>query len=189
VRLDGQPVEPSLLDSPMIVEPGLHRVEAEAEERKPLTRELTLVAGGSKTVAILFEKRGAPQLDLAAQAGSGHEATRPSAGSRYKVLGLFAGGLGLIGFGTFAVAGLQARSTYNRLQAECPLGCSDSAHRSAADNGRTQQTVANVGLALGIAGTLTAATLLYLGYTSKGSPSPSVEVSAGLVKLSYVGSF
>jgi hypothetical protein len=87
------------------------------------------------------------------------------------------------------VAGIQARSTYNRLQRECPSGCSDAAHRNDASDGRTYQTVANVSLALGIVGTLTSATLVYLGLITGSVTKPSVEVSLGLVKISYAGNF
>ena len=84
---------------------------------------------------------------------------------------------------------MQARSTYNKLQTECPSGCSDAAHRSDASKGSTYQTVANVGLGLGIAGTVTGAALVYLGVMRGQAAAPSVEVSPELVKISYMGSF
>lgn len=64
---------------------------------------------------------------------------------------VIAGGLTTAGLGaaTFAVFGLLARDTHATLTAGCPEGCSMS--ETAAD-GRTQQTVANVALAVGITG-------------------------------------
>jgi hypothetical protein len=188
VRLDGEIVSPDLLGSPIVVDPGLHLVEAEAKGTKPIARDVPLEAGGFKALALQFEKLVeqnlaqpmAVQPVLAQRTDSGWPSTK---------LGLVAAGLGVVGLGTFVVAGTQARSTYNKLQTECPSGCSDAAHRSDASKGGTYQTVANVGLALGIAGTLTGATLVYLGVTSAKAATPSLDVSPQLVKISYLGSF
>jgi len=188
VRLDDLPIDPTLLDSPMVVEPGVHRVDAAADGYKPIARTMTVAAGGAKAIAILFEKLPDRKPDLSAGAG---EAGIPqgSTGSRWKAWGLIAGGLGVVGLGTFAVAGLKARATYNGLQTECFQGCPDSSHRGQVDDGKAYQTVANVGLLLGVAGTLTGATLYFWGAKREKSGTPSVEVSPGLAKLSYAGSF
>jgi hypothetical protein len=188
VRLDGDIVDPSLLGSPFVVDPGPHHVEAESTGSKSVARDVFLDAGGSKTIALLFEKKIEQQAVLS-QIGQPVSEERNVPGARLTTLGLVAAGLGVAGLGTFVVAGTQARSTYNKLQTECPTGCSDSGHRSDASNGRTYQTVANVGLALGIAGTVTGATLVYLGVKSGKAANASVDVSPGLVQISYAGSF
>jgi hypothetical protein len=188
VRLDGEIVDHSLLGSPLVVEPGLHHVEAMAKGSNPVVREVHLEAGGSKTITLLLEKKIGQ--DVALSQAEQPALVQPSApGSRLTTLGLIAAGLGVAGLGTFVVAGMQARSSYNRLQTECPNGCADAEHRDEASHGRTYQTVANVGLALGVAGTLTGATLVYLGITRGKAAKPSVDVSPGLVKISYTGSF
>jgi hypothetical protein len=188
VRLDGEIVDSSMVGSPLVVAPGLHHVEAEAKGAKPIARDVSLDAGGTKTIALLFEKKVEPEVALAPAVQSTPE-QRSDSGSRLTSLGYVAAGLGAAGLGAFVVAGIQARSTYNKLQTECPSGCSDAAHRNSASQGSTYQTVANVGLALGIVGTLTGATLVYLGRTSGKPANTSVDVSPGLVKISYAGSF
>jgi len=188
VRLDGEIVEPALLGSPLVVAPGLHQVEAEAKGAQPIARDVPLEAGAFKAIALQFEKIIVQDV---AQSRTVQPALAPrtDSGSRLTKMGWVAVGLGVAGLGTFVVAGLQARSTYSKLQTECPSGCSDAAHRSDASKGSTYQTVANVGLGLGIAGTLTGATLVYLGVTRGKTATPSVEVSPELVKISYTGSF
>jgi len=188
VKLDGAVIDSALLGSPLVVVPGLHLVEAEAKGAKPISRDVPLEAGAFKAIALQFEKMSEPDApkQLVTQPVLVDQPTPTSTWTRW---GLVAAGLGAIGLGTFAVAGLQARSTYNKLQTECPSGCSDAAHRDDASKGGTYQTVANVGLVLGIAGSLTGATLVYLGATRKPSAAPSIEVSPQLVRLSYVGSF
>jgi hypothetical protein len=188
VRLDGQPVAHALLGSPIVVEPGVHRVEAEGTDLQPIVRTETLVGGEFKTVTLVFEKAVRRGVDLAARGGPAPEEQAASA-ARWKIGGLVAGGVGLVGIGTFAVAGLKARSTYNRLQTECPLGCSDATHRGEAADGQTYQTVANAGLVLGIAGALMGAGLLYWGFGKSRTANPSVEVSLGSVRLSLTGTF
>jgi len=185
VRLNGEIVAPSLLSSPLVVDPGLHHVEAEAKGAKPIARDVVLEAGGFKAIALQFEKI------VEAQPATTQPVLRQQtdSGSRWTRMGLAAAGLGVIGLGTFVVAGMQARSAYNKLQTECPSGCSDAAHRSDANKGSTYQSVANVGLALGITGTLTAATLVYLGVTSGKAATPTFDVSPESVKISYAGSF
>jgi len=188
VKLDGAAIDSALLGSPLVVAPGPHLVEAEAKGAKPISREVPLEAGAFKAIALQFEKMSEPDApkQLVTQPVLVEQATPTSSWTRW---GLVAAGLGAVGFGTFAVAGLQARSTYNKLQTECPSGCSDAAHRDDASKGSTYQSVANVGLALGIAGSITGATLVYLGATRRTAAAPSIEVSPQLVKLSYVGGF
>jgi len=186
VRLDGEIVAPALLGSPIVVDPGLHLVEAEAKGAKPISRDVPLEAGGFKALALQFEKMIEPAQPLVAQPVL---AQRTDSSSPSTKLGLVAAGLGVVGLGTFVVAGMQAKSTYNKLQTECPSGCSDAAHRNDASKGSTYQTVANVGLALGIAGSLTGATLVYLGVTRGKAATPSIDVSPESLKISYLGSF
>ena len=188
VRLDGDIVDPSLLGSPLVLDPGLHYVVAEAKGAKPIARDVALEAGGFKAIALQFEKMVQPDV-AQSRAVQPVLAQRTDPGSRWTRMGMVAAGLGVVGLGTFVVEGMQARSTYNKLQNECPSGCSDAAHRNEASKGSTYQTVANVGLVLGIAGTLTGATLVYLGVTSGKAATPSIDVSPESVKISYLGSF
>jgi hypothetical protein len=187
VRLDGEIVDPSLLGTPLVVDPGLHQVDARAKGAKPIARDVPLEAGAFKAIALQFEKIIEQNV---AQSQAAQPVLAPTnSASRWTRMGLVAAGLGAVGLGTFVVAGMQARSAYNKLQTECPSGCSDAAHRSDASKGSTYQTLANVGLGLGIAGTLTGATLVYLGVTGDKAATPSVEVSPESVKISYRGSF
>lgn len=68
-------------------------------------------------------------------------------------------GVGVVGFGMFAIFGAMSASTAADLD-ECAPQCPDDL-REDADSGKTQQTVANVGLVLGIVG-LTAAGTIWL---------------------------
>jgi hypothetical protein len=64
----------------------------------------------------------------------------------------------------FAVAGVSAKSVHDDLEAECGAAdCSDSEHQDDASRGKTLQTVANVGLVVGLAGAAGGTLLLLVG--------------------------
>lgn len=71
-------------------------------------------------------------------------------------------GVGVAGLGTFAVAGMMARSTENDLEASCPNDLCAPDLKSKVDKGHTEQTIANIGLAVGIVGTAAAVTLFVI---------------------------
>jgi hypothetical protein len=188
VLLDGEIVDPSLLESPIIVRPGTHHIEAQATGWQTVTRDVTVVQGGSKAIALMLEKKVEPVVApvVSEQALT---ARRRSPSGSLTTLGMVVGAVGVAGLGTFAIAGVKTRSLHERLQTECPDGCADSAHQSDAVSGKTYQTLANVGLAVGIAGTLTGAALVYWGIASRKSGQPSLAIGPGLVALSYRAGF
>ncbi len=112
-------------------------------------------------------------------------------GSGLRTVGYVAGGVGLAGIALFAIAGLQAKSAYDKLNTECGDNpCTDEAHRSDIDAGRMFQTTANIGLAAGLTGLGVGATLLVLGSRSsleKRGPSASVSPGGGMI--TYGGRF
>jgi hypothetical protein len=189
VTVDGEKVDIVLLGSPMTVEPGIHQVEAKSNGAKPLRREVTLDKGDSKAIALLFEKQVTTKPAPVARPVQTPQPSNRASGPQYTTFGLAAGGLGAVGLGVFAIAGLKTRSTYDRLRTECDNRCSDAAHRDAISQGKTLQTVANVGLAVGIAGTLSGAMLLYLGVSSETGSKPSVELAPGHASITYQRSF
>ena len=71
-------------------------------------------------------------------------------------------------------------------------GCSTPEQLSEIDKGRSQQTMANIGLAVGIVGLAASATLVILSNKGNGSaPSSTVAVTGlpGGGSLSYLGKF
>jgi hypothetical protein len=93
------------------------------------------------------------------------------------------------GLTVFTVAGLSAKSVHDDLEADCPNGCDDGAHRDDASRGKTLQTTANVGLIVGVLGAAGGATLLFLGRPASPEASASVSVAPGGGVLSYRGRF
>jgi hypothetical protein len=189
VTLDDKRLSPSELGSTIVVNPGVHYIVAESTGKKRLHREVELEKGSSKTITLLFEQADVSAIPTSPPPTPAPETARESRSQPFTTYGFAAAGLGLAGFGVLAVAGYQTKSTFDRLRRECGAGCSDASHRDLIDSGKTYQTVANVGLATGIIGTLASAALLYLGYSREERPRPGLEVGAGTALLSCQGRF
>jgi hypothetical protein len=186
VTLDGIRIEERELGSPVVVTPGSHHVEAAASGVTPARRDVNLDGGEMKTVILSLKN-----LDDARPAAAAPAPPEPKpdvgSGGSMRTAAYVAGGVGVVGLGIFAVTGLMAKSTFDKLDGECKGGCSDAAHLSDIDRGKSLQTAANVGLVLGVVGVGTGVTLFLLG--GKGSDGPSVSLTRGGGTLSYAGRF
>jgi hypothetical protein len=94
-----------------------------------------------------------------------------------------AGGVAAAGFVTFAIFGALEKGTFSNLQDQCHGGPCGPDHASDISSGRTQQTVANVGLVVGIVG-LAAGVVLFV--VSRPSKSPGTG-TAIVVGPSFIG--
>lgn len=117
------------------------------------------------------ERTPAPQ---AAVSTSGRKKLRPYA--------YVTGGIGVAGLATFTVFGLLSNSTYDDLKGACPRGCPPG-KRSEIDRGIMQQTIANVGLGVGLVGIAAGTTLFFLS-TSGNAPSAATAI---VVAPGYIG--
>lgn len=96
-----------------------------------------------------------------------------------------AGGVAAAGFITFAIFGALEKGTFNNLQDQCHGGPCGPAHADDIAAGRTQQTVANIGLVVGAVGLATGVVLFVVS-----RPSKSAAAGAGtavVVGPSFLG--
>jgi hypothetical protein len=78
----------------------------------------------------------------------------------------------------FTVAGIMSRSTYSELEDSCGSGPCPADRQDDIDAGQTQQTLANVGLAVGIVGVGAGVTLFLLSRGgSAASPTETGKVT------------
>jgi len=82
------------------------------------------------------------------------------------------------GLVTFGIVGAMAQSTYNDLGSACHNGPCPTSKADEISSGRTQETIANVGLAVGVVGLAAGAALFVLGRPPSAS-SPSAAVVVG----------
>jgi tetratricopeptide (TPR) repeat protein len=186
VEVDGKALAAELLGSALVLEAGDHHVAARADDREAVEREIHLDLGEEKTVALALQKpNGEPLVRTVLVPAP----PRQSSAATFKTIGFVASGVGVLGVGVFAVTGLQTKSIHDELKSSCPAGCSDAAHQSDIERGKSLQTVANAGLVLGAVGVLSGGVLLYLGYSKSAESSPSVAVSPRGVTLGYRARF
>lgn len=166
LKVNGRTIDTRRLTEPLAVEPGAIVIEASATNVKPFRKELTVVAGTSEAVPIALEALSAQNA----------KPVMKKSGGTVRLAGFGVLGLGVAGWATFAIAGSMANSKYDKLYDECGGGpCSTPAQAEEISSGRSLDLVANIGLGVGIAGTLGGAAMVILGGPKE------VPVTAGVL--------
>lgn len=164
---------------PIPVAPGSVEVSVVTPPGVPQTQQVELHAGEKKDFSIAAS--GAP---------SGTATTTAPPGSRawMRPVSYAAAGVGVAGFIVFGITGGLATSAYSELDKKCGPGSATRACpsdlKSTIDNGKTEQTLANVGLVVGAVGLATGVTLFVLSRTGKKDDAPKQSLVVG---PSYVG--
>jgi len=183
LTIGGKEVPQDRWGKPFPAMPGSVDVRLEAPGKTPATQSVSAAAGESKDVSIGF---AAAPTDNVEQPGGGGSKMN---GMR---IGAFAAaGVGVAGFITFAVAGSMSNSTFDKLKENCGSGPCPQSFAGDVDKGKTQQTVANVGLIVGAVGVAAGATLFVLSLRGKKTESeqPQTALMIGPGSLGLRGSF
>lgn len=159
VTVRGREIAQSEWSKPIPVMPGSVRVELVTAAGKESVQEVNAEAGGAHTVTLAPPSDAAP---AAAQAeGQAEAKLDTSGGTDLRTWAYVAGGVGIAGMATFAVFGVMNNSKHSDLEEQCNNGVCPKAAEDDADTGRTYQTIANVGLVVGVVG-LATGTVLFL---------------------------
>jgi hypothetical protein len=168
VQVNGRPLALSPSgDATVVHEPGTISVVFREASGAVQRQSVTVLAGSSV------------QLDFAGEAvpppGALNDPPppvedKPSGGTPWTVPAAWvAGGVTLAGLGTFIGFGLSSQSTYDDLVKRCgPADCG-AAERAEAESGRGAQTLANVGLGVGIVAAVATTVFVVLSLTSRSS--------------------
>lgn len=202
VSIDGNDVT-NEARTPIRAEPGPLVVTAVAPDGVERSANVTVKAGQTSSVTLSFPWSGkegvalaeAPQEEkeeppLPPQKASEPSGAEPSHTKR--TLTWVAGGLGLAGIATFAVFYPLAGSKFDDLEGACPQNHCDPSLESEKNTGKTFQTVANVGLVVGVVGLGAAVTLFVIGDESgaaQGTQATRTKLEVGLGRVALSGSF
>jgi hypothetical protein len=203
VSVAGEKFERAEWGEPVPAMPGKSEVVVTTPGKADVHQSIEVAAGEHRTLALdAGPDLATPQAATPAAGASAPRQASPEddARSRAKLrtASYVAAGAGVAGFATFAVFGLMSNSTYNDLQAQCHGSCAPGqGDASEISKGKTQQTVADVGLAVGLVGTAAAVVLFVMSLPSKpedgrstaGSPSTGVAVVAGPTWVGVQGAF
>jgi hypothetical protein len=180
IRIAGRDVPSDRVGKPYPVTPGPVEVIVQAPGKPPLRQTVTVASG---------ERRDVDLNGPVAAAPAGPPPDVPvvvvkKGVSPLRIGAFVAGGVGVVGFALFAAGGVLSSGTYSDLktlcmnQEGCPNGNRALANQKIS-SGNTQQTLADVGLGIGIAGLAAGAALFVV--STRRAPSDASQPTAGLV--------
>ena len=102
----------------------------------------------------------------------------PSSANKLRPFAYVAGGVGVAGIATFVISGTLSHSAFNDLQSTCHGVCPPG-HEGEISSGRTEQTVANVGLVIGALGVASGVGLFILSLPHAQQANTAVVVGPG----------
>ena len=172
--LAGKDVPAEQWGKPIPLLPGEFEVVLRTKAGGETQKKLTLKPGDKVSVSPDPPKAAAPVQMTKTEDGKVVAIVPPEPGVRYETLAWISGGVGLAGLAAFTVFGLVNNAKYDDIQAECRDNQCPERMADSAETGRTYQTLANVGLGVGIVGIGTAAVL----WLAAPSPAPPTEAVA-----------
>jgi hypothetical protein len=175
LKIAGDPIQRAGWSEPAPVMPGTTAIVVETPGRKPVEDSVTLDAG-QKTSKVIDAASGGPIAP--APAPVAQPAPEPASDkTKLRPYAYVAGGIGALGLITFAVAGSMSNSTYSDLESTCggARSCANAQAHDDISRGKTQQTIANIGLVVGVIGVAAGVTLFVI---SRGDSKSNARASA-----------
>jgi tetratricopeptide (TPR) repeat protein len=193
ILIDDDPIPADKLDEEILMSPGEVTVVARDPSGRERREKVNGMAGQSATVKISFSEPQRQQVDEPIEINPFDE-KEPAAdkepesgGGSGRTFAYIAGGVGIAGLATFGIFGAMSQSTYDDLDAECIDDHCAPSRRSDIDQGKQFQTIANIGLAVGIVGVATGVTLFILSpsgsETKEQALVPELQVGLGSVRV------
>jgi hypothetical protein len=191
LTVGGEEIKRAGWTEPAPVMPGSSDVVLETPGHAPSRQTIVVKAGHTENLSIDATAGGvapsAPASDSATSSSSASSA--PFDRTKLRPYAYVAGGVAAAGFLTFIVAGVLSNGTYGDLQtkcgsAPCPASLSDEISR-----GKTEQTIANVGLVFGILGAAAGGTLFVLSMPKSQTTAATISPAVSLGWVGMKGSF
>lgn len=195
LKVAGEDVRRGGWDEAVPVAPGDAVVLVESPGQAPIKKEIRVSAGAHAPVVIDAGADVATPAVVAKLEPPPPPPPPPDQGGRslMRPMAFATGGVAVAGLVTFFVAGALANGTYSDLEKACGSGRCPQGHQGDISAGKTQQTVANIGLAVfAVAGAATV-TLFVLGRPKASAPTaasaPPARVTAGPAFVGLQGGF
>ena len=200
VTIDGEPLGTRKVGEPILLPPGQVKIVAQTPDGREASRQVTLTAGQNAKVDLAFVRDDADQVAAGTEAEAEPETGSESApvtssepsssGSGKRTAAFIAGGVGVAGLATFGVLGAMSNSKYNELDDACPNAKCAADQQGNIDDGKLYQTLANVGLVVGVVGLGTSVTLFLVGGSGQSEKKASaMELRVGMRSIELRGRF
>lgn len=155
------------------VMPGRVEIIARGDGAQIARSSVELAGGERKTVTLALAPTAAPATSDPADGDK-----KAAGGGPLRTAAYVSGGVGVAGLATFAVLGLMSQSTHSDLERACGAGPCPPDRADDISAGRTEQTLANVGLVIGALGVAGGVTLFVLSMP-KSSTQAHVRAAPG----------
>lgn len=197
VTVGAREIPESDWQKPIAVAPGSVTIELVSGEAPVATKTVEATAGGDSNVELAPTGAAPPAAEQPPPTVAEGKISTSGGGPNLRTWAYIAGGVGVAGLITFGVFGLMSNSKHSELEDGCKNGVCSKDLKDTRDQGKAFQTIANIGLVVGIVGVGTG-TVLYLmsGNKSektakaKAKPKPfRPEVSVGYRSVLVSGSF
>lgn len=190
LKVYGHAVPRELWTKPIMAIPGAVDVVLADATGKELARQTVAATGGQQATVTLDALPPPPPVtpmaddkpEFARPAPPPPPPTPSNGRAKLRPYAYVAGGAGLVGFGLFTAFGLISSSDFNDLKSSCVDGRCPTSKAGEISNGSTFQTVANVGLGVGIVGVAAGVTLFVLSLPGK-SDTTGLYIGPGTIGL------
>jgi hypothetical protein len=183
VTVGGEEIRRAAWTEPAPVMAGTTAIVVITPDHADVTRTVTLAAGASTALTIDAQSGATEGAAPLATSEPPAPIETHASGVPMRTWAYVAGGIGAAGIATFALFGALAHSAYDDLQATCGTGPCPPSKADEISSGKSKQTIANVGLAVGIVGAAAGTTLFVLSL-KRGSPSSSAAL---IVSPAWIG--
>lgn len=188
LMIAGEELKRAGWDTPAPVAAGTTEIVLETPGRELVKKTVTLAAG-DKTTLEIDANEGKALGETPPPPPPKDETPPPETSStNLRTWAIVAGAVGVAGLATFAIAGLKSNSIYNDLHDACGDKPCPPSRADDVSAGKRWQTIANVGLVLGVIGLATGVTLWVVG-KPKSSTSASASVGVSPMGVFVSGAF
>jgi hypothetical protein len=179
LTIDGAPVDPGLLGKPMTVVPRTLTIVAKSPDGT--TTEQSAAVGAGATQSVTLARSGGSIQPVKEEPVATPQPQEPDEGGGFGVVrgvGIGVAALGVGGFVAFAIGTIKADEDFAALEEGCGAGpCTDPKYDEVISSGKTNETIAYVGLGVGIAGVVAGTLMMILG----GPDEPEAKPAAAFV--------
>jgi hypothetical protein len=183
VTVGGEEIKRAAWSEPIPVTPADSEIVVSSTGHAPVKTSVNVAAGQRQALTIDALSGDATTPTAPTDAAP---AESPSSGPSLRTWSYVAGGVGVAGLATFGIFAVLAKGTYDDLDGACHGGPCPPDKSGEISSGKTQQTVANVGLAVGLVGVAAGATLFVLSMP-KSSASTTASTTAFVAGPGWAG--
>ena len=164
VTVNGAHVAAERFSEPLALMPGEVSIAAHPAGGAAVERVQELAAGSMVTITLGQPAASAPVAESADEPAPVDEPDSGGGFGAVRAVGIGVAAVGVAGFVIFGVGRAQAGDEFATLESECGAGpCTDPAYADVVDSGKQAETMAGIGLGIGIAGVLAGTAMIIFG--------------------------